>query len=90
MFINAAGEYSEQDTPIRHVCSEFKNLVKGFIRELCAKAGAKNPDRLAEELAMLFEGAIVTAQVSHRTEAAKVAKGAAKVLVEKEFSGSSP
>lgn len=83
MFINAAGEYSDADTPIRQVCREFKTLVKRYIRELCLKAGAKDPDRLAEELAMLFEGAIVTAQVSRNPKAAEVAKRASKSLIEK-------
>ena len=83
MFINAAGEYSEKSTPIRQVCSEFKALVKGYIQELCRKAGATNPDRLAEELALLLEGAIVTAQVSRNPKAAQIAKRATKALIEK-------
>lgn len=83
MFINAVGEYSDAGTPIRQVCREFKTMVKGYIQELCRKAGAKDPDRLAEELALLFEGAIVTAQVSQNTKAAQIAKRATKVLIEK-------
>ena len=38
---------------------------------------------LAEEIALLLEGATVTAQVSQQPKAAKVAKGVAKALVEK-------
>ncbi|MDT7043623.1 TetR/AcrR family transcriptional regulator [Candidatus Nitronereus thalassa] len=83
MFINAVGEYSERDSAIRQVCSEFKSLVKGYIRELCAKAGAKDPLRLAEELALLFEGAIVTAQVSQNPKAAEIAKRASRALIQK-------
>lgn len=83
MFINAAGEYSDEDTPIRQVCREFKTLVKEYIQELCRKAGAKDPERLAEEMAMLFEGAIVTAQVSQNPNAAQIAKRATKALIEK-------
>ena len=83
MFINAVGEYSEEATPIRQVCCEFKTLVKGYIQELCRKAGAADPDRLAEELALLFEGAIVTAQVSQNAKAAQIAKRASKALIEK-------
>lgn len=82
MFINAVGEYSERDTPIRKVCREFKTLLKGYIQELCRKAGTKNPDQLAEELSLLFEGAIVTAQVSQNPQAAKIAKRASKALIE--------
>jgi len=83
MFINAVGEYSERDTPIRQVCREFKKWLKGYIQDLCRKAGAKDPNRLAEELALLFEGATVTAQVSQSPKAAQIAKRAGKALIEK-------
>jgi hypothetical protein len=39
-------------------------------------------DRTAEELALLMEEAIVTAQVSQKPDAAKIAKRAAAVLIE--------
>ena len=40
-------------------------------------------NRLAEELALLLEGAIVTAQVSRNPKAAQIAKRATKALIEK-------
>ena len=86
MFINAVGEHSEADTPLRHVCHEFKQMMGGFIRDLCEKEGVRNPEALADEIALLLEGAIVTAQVSNKPEAARIAKRAAKVLIEKETS----
>ena len=84
LFINAVGEHSETDTPLRHVCHEYKRMMSGFIRDLCEKLGARNPDALADEIALLLEGAIVTAQVSQKPEAAKIAKRAAKVLIERQ------
>ena len=83
MFINVTGEYSEKDTSFRHVCIEFKRLMSGYMRDLCKKAGAQDPEKLAEEIALLLEGAIVTAQVSQKPDAAKIAKRAAAVLIEK-------
>lgn len=53
----------------------------GFIKDLCLEAGAKHPAKLADELALLLEGAIVTAQVSHKPEAAETAKRAAKAII---------
>lgn len=82
MFINAIGEYSENDTPIRQVCKEFKTMMRGYVRELCVRAKVDDPDGLAEKLALLLEGAIVTAQVSQTPDAAQVAKSTARVLVE--------
>ena len=80
LFINTIGEYSDKDTPIRQICKDYKKLVKSYIRELCEQTGASDPLELAEELAMLLEGATVTAQVSQNPKTAKIAKRAAKSL----------
>lgn len=86
MFINAIGEYSQADTPIRDVCREFKALIRGYIQSICEQAGAKNPATLAEELALLFEGAIVTAQISlDSSRAARIAKTAARALIDQDI-----
>ncbi len=81
LFINTIGEYSDDDTPIREICKEYKKLVKGYIRHLCEQAGASDPQRLSEELALLLEGATVTAQVSQNYKTAQIAKRAAKALI---------
>ncbi|WP_282605561.1 TetR/AcrR family transcriptional regulator [Pelagibius sp. Alg239-R121] len=82
MYINAIGEYSDPDTPIRQVCREFKSLMRRYIEDLCGEMGAADPASLAEELALLLEGAIVTAQVSQqKSHAAKIAKTAATALM---------
>ena len=86
MFINVTGEYSDTDTPIRQVCKEFKQLMGGYIRELCEEAQAHDPAQLAEELALLLEGAIVTAQVSQQPGAAQIAKRAATSLISRALS----
>ena len=84
MFINATGEYSELDTPIRQVCKDFKAMMRQFIGDLCREIGAPDPDKLADEIALLLEGAIVTAQVSQdRSRAANVAKTAARALIDR-------
>ena len=83
MFINAIGEYSESDTSIRQVCKEYKRLMKGYIRELCEQVGGTTPQKLTEEIALLFEGATVTAQVSQNPKIAQIAKRAAKTLIDR-------
>ena len=83
IFINAIGEYSAEDSPIRQICKEYKKLVKDYIQHLCQEAGASNPQQLSEELALLLEGATVTAQVSQNPNTAQIAKRAAKALIEK-------
>jgi len=83
LFINTIGEYSDEDTPIRQICQEYKKAMKGYIQRLCEDAGASKPNDLAEELALLFEGATVTAQVSQNPKTAQIAKRAAKALIDK-------
>lgn len=88
LFINTVGEFSQQETPIRQVCQENKRLMKGYLQELCEEIGVQDAEGLAEELALVFEGAIVTAQVSQKPNAAQVAKRAAKALVDQAIESS--
>lgn len=83
MFINAIGEYSESDSTIRNACKSFKRSMRDYIYELCSEAGLSDPDRVADELSLLLEGSIVTAQVSSNPKAAKTARRIAEQLVRK-------
>ncbi|MGB1799398.1 MAG: hypothetical protein ACPHLK_01060, partial [Gammaproteobacteria bacterium] len=83
MFINAIGEYSEKDTAIREVCKEYKRLMRNYMTNLAEQAGIEEAEELANELSLLLEGSIVTAQVSELSEqAADTAKRAAKRLID--------
>ncbi len=83
MFINAISEYSEEGTAIRGMCKEFKRLMRSYMKSLTDQMGFKDPDSLASEFALLFEGSIVTAQVSEQSEeAANTAKRIAKILID--------
>ena len=81
MFINAIGESSEKDSPIRDIYKQFKNLMRNHIRDLCVQASAEDPDALADQLALILEGAIVTAQVSQNPDTAKTAKNIGRTLI---------
>lgn len=81
MFINVIGEYSECDSPMRQISKQFKTQMRGFIKEICHEAHIKDASGLTNELALLLEGAIVTAQVSGNPDAADTAKKVAKILI---------
>ena len=90
LFINAVGEYSDPDTPIRLACKEFKALMRRYIEDLCAALPAPDPAALADELALLLEGSIVTAQVSQTgRRAAQIARTAAAALIGQAMAGAS-
>ncbi len=88
MYINAVGEFSDPESPIRLVCKEFKALMRRYIEDLCAALPAPDPAALADELALLLEGSIVTAQVSQTGgRAAQIAKTAAAALIAQSMAG---
>ncbi len=82
MFINAIGEYANREDAIRQACQAFKAQMTMFVEELATEANVANPAGLAETLALLLEGAIVTAQVAGNPNSASTAKAAAKVLID--------
>jgi AcrR family transcriptional regulator len=82
MFINAIGEYSHRDSAIRSACKDFKQQMTAYILELAQSAGVSDPRELAESLALLLEGSIVTAQVAGNPDSAGIARKAASVLIE--------
>ena len=82
-FINAAAEYGRSDDPIHRTAAGHKRLMRDYIRAIAAAAGAPDADTLADALAVLVEGAIVLAHVAGRRDAAKIARRAATVLIER-------
>ena len=86
MFINAVGEFSAASSDVRRLAVEHKSEIVEFLRETCIAARLDEPDALAAELAILVEGAVVTAQIAGcgaagAVEAARRAKGAAQKLI---------
>ncbi|WP_243088824.1 TetR/AcrR family transcriptional regulator [Streptomyces sp. 891-h] len=58
-FVNAAAELPDPAHPGRRVINEQKLWLRGYLYELAVASGADEPDRLADELALLHEGAVV-------------------------------
>lgn len=59
---NAAVEFPDKDHPARIVIEECKSRYRERLVKLCADAGYVDPERLAEQLFLLFEGACVNIQ----------------------------
>lgn len=89
MFINASAEFENPQSPIRHVAAEHKRAIVRYLTEQCEQAGLPDPKELAEQLNLLVEGSIVTAQVVGQVggagvtpgDAARRAKQAARRLI---------
>ncbi|HEV8634491.1 MAG TPA: TetR/AcrR family transcriptional regulator [Chloroflexota bacterium] len=80
-FVNAAVEFPEPGHPGREVVLANKRAVRARLRELSAAAGAADPDALADQLALLLDGAYASAQALGGGPATRVA-GAAAALID--------
>ena len=87
VFVNASAEYAEPDSPIHRACAEHKAVMLNDICSLAAAAGAGDPQALAEQLALLLEGAISLAHVCGKRDAARTARRAAEVLIDHALGG---
>ncbi|UTW57802.1 TetR/AcrR family transcriptional regulator [Kordiimonas sp. SCSIO 12603] len=81
-FTNAVGEYSAVESEIRAACQNYKKEMRYYLRELCFLAGLPDPEKLGDQLFMLFEGATVIAQVAGDSKSAILAKQTATQLIE--------
>ena len=59
---NAAVEIPEKDHPARAVIEQHKTQLREHIAKLCQAAGFVEPERLADEIFLLLEGARVNMQ----------------------------
>ena len=61
-FANAAVELPDKDHPARRIIEGHKNARRQSIVDLCRGGGFLEPDRLADEIFLLLEGAFVCLQ----------------------------
>jgi len=81
-FINAAGEFGDHSHPAHRAAAEHKHSIVTYLERLCSELGAPEPRHLAEQLALLKEGAIATAQVRAMPEAAQISRDMAAGIIE--------
>ena len=89
-FINAASEFGDQKHPAHRLAAEHKQSIVDHLEQICRKAGAAAPLDLAEQLALIKEGAIATAHVRGMPDAAQNAKQVAAVLIDEALSLDAP
>ncbi|MFF9852323.1 TetR/AcrR family transcriptional regulator [Streptomyces litmocidini] len=80
-FINTMVETADPDSPAHHVAAEHKEKVIAVLDRLLTEAGYRDHESLARQLALLGDGAIVTALREGTPEAAVRARAVAEVLL---------
>jgi AcrR family transcriptional regulator len=82
-FINAAAEYPGQDGPVAEIIRTHRAEVHGLFADLLAELPL--PSRRAElvdQLVLLYDGAMISAQLDRTSRPARVARAAALRLLE--------
>ena len=86
MFIKASSEYQDRSHPIHATSAEHKRLLLTDFTARAQAAGAPDSEKLAHELLILKEGAIVLAHLLDPSEVAANAKSAAETIIESALS----
>jgi AcrR family transcriptional regulator len=63
-FINAAAEYPDAGSPVRAVVRDHREWLHAEVSGRLAQLGAADPDRVADQLLMLRDGAMVHGYVA--------------------------
>ena len=79
--INVAAEFAEQDHPARLVSQRHMQALRQRLRDVAVRLGAAEPDRLAAQLAVLVNGAFVSAGLLSAEEGTTVLRAALKALL---------
>ena len=79
-FINAAAE-SAAGTRVHDRTVAHKHQIRAWIRDLAARAGARDPDQLARSLTLLLDGGLASGVLDGDPDAATAARDTAAQLV---------
>lgn len=81
-FINTLTEYRDTAHPGRAIAEAHRRAVRQRFAELAAAAGARNPDRLADQLVLLLHGAYASGPCASAEDAARTLVGAVDALMD--------
>jgi len=79
-FLNASAEGPASKVP--SMCQDSRAWLRSLFTDLARDTGAKDPEALGRQLAILYDGAVVTASVDHDVTAAATAKAVAITLLD--------
>lgn len=79
--INVAAEFAEQDHPARQVAQQHMVALRSRLHGIAERLGVPHPGELAAQLAVLVNGAFVSAGLLSGEEATPVLQAAARALL---------
>lgn len=81
-YVNCAAEFPERDHPVRQAVARHKQSVRAHLLNLATVAGLDNPQRLAQRLFLLLEGAFLTGALENDDGVFDVARQLASELIQ--------
>jgi AcrR family transcriptional regulator len=79
-FINAMGEHDKNEERLRDATLAHKKAVLARLEQLARAAGAVDPGKMAHQIGMLIDGAIVVSMISRDPGVARLAGETAETL----------
>ena len=83
MFINAAAEFPDPRDPIHQEAAKHKVNTRNQFRDLAQRAGATEPEMVADLYSTVFEGTLIMRHVHHRNDAARVTRPMVEQLLDR-------
>jgi AcrR family transcriptional regulator len=80
-FVRASAE-ARAGSSVKAVCDESRLWIRALFTDLARDAGAVDPERLAAQLVLLYDGATVSAHMDHDPSAATSARAAAALMLD--------
>ena len=80
-FVRASAEV-RPGSSVKTVCDDSRAWLRSLFTDLAKDAGAARPERLAQQLVLLYDGASVSAQMDRDASAAAAARAVAAVMLD--------
>ncbi len=81
IFVNVAMEFPLMHEPAHLAAAANKRAIETIVCEIAVRAGAKDPQALAEEMCLIVEGAYVTRQVTGKQKTVDIARRVAERVI---------
>lgn len=88
-FANASAE-AQPGSPIVQATDDYRAWLRGLTADLAREAGAADPEQLARQLQLLYDGASVSARMDRDPDAARPARIAAQALIDAAIAPTEP
>jgi AcrR family transcriptional regulator len=84
-FLRASAE-ARSNSSVRGVCDDSRKWLRTLLRDLAKESGAADPEQLAQQLVLLYDGVSVSAQMDRNVGAAAAARAVAEKMLEAQIS----